>query len=646
MPLSYSSLSGGSASGEDFTLNVGSSGFTKSDLGKNFGAGNYICTSSLSDSTLDIYFLNEDGTVSGYVNALAATSTISATKSFRYVVIYGAANNDTLTFQYKTVVSPTANSTSDINIGPRVISVSTSSLPNQNNTTTITGQNFATDVQVTFTGTGYSATAAKSVVRNSSTSLTVTRPDNFPPSGSPYTITVTNPGKPNPTSTNSHILSNAVTSGAVPVWVTTATLPEYNTVSSYSTTIQATDSDGGSSVSYSYVSGSLPTGITFNTSTATFSGTTSSTGNFTYTVRATDSGGNFVDRTFTIPQQILANSPTSLSTSWGSTSATAGQLTLSWTAPSYAGTSSLTGYTVYRNGSLQGTTASTSYTQTVLSNGTYTYTVTANNSSGSSVASTASAARNVITRSSSGSVSVPSGTFYYALAIGGGGGGGGGGGATGNPSSGGGGGGAGSGFINFGSATSNGSVSITVGGAGSGGAYGPPQTSQEGSTNGQSGSAGGTTTVGSISASGGSAGGAGLAFSTPGSGGSGASGGGGGGGGGYFRGTAGVGGNGGSYGANGSSGGTTSNGAAPGSGGSGGGTNSASPGGGAGGGGGYAGDFGGNQGPGSNGASPYGGFGQGGQGGQGSSMSQAGCCGSSQGSAGSSGGSGYGIIFY
>lgn len=647
MPISYNTLTSGSgAAGEDFTINIGSSGFTKTDLGRSFGAGNYICTSSLSDSTLDIYFLNEDGTVAGFVNAAAATSTISASKTFRYIVIYGGSNNDTLTFQYKTVAAPTSNSTSDVSVGPRIISISTSSLPNINDTTVITGQNFASNVQVAFTGTGYSSTAAKSVVRNSSTSLTVTRPDNFPPSGSPYTITVTNPGTPSPTSTNSHILASSVTSGSAPVWVTSATLPQYNTTNSYSTTIQATDSDGGSSVSYSVVSGSLPTGITFNTSTATFSGTTSSTGNFTYTIRATDSGGNFVDRAFTIPQQTLPNTPTSLVTSWGTTAATAGQLTLSWTAPTYVGTSSLTGYTVYRNGVLQGTTASTSYTQTVLANGSYSYTVTANNSSGSSVASSASATRNVITRSSSGSVSVPSGTLYYALAIGGGGGGGGGGGATGNPSSGGGGGGAGSGFINFGSATSNGSVSVTVGGAGSGGSYGPAQASQEAGTPGQTGSAGGTTTVGSITASGGSAGGAGLNSAGAGAGGSGASGGGGGGGGGYFRGTAGVGGNGGSYGASGTSGGTTTNGAAPGSGGSGGGTNAAAPGGGAGGGGGYAGDFGGSQGPGSNGASPYGGFGQGGQGGQGSSMSQANCCGSAQGSAGSGGGSGYGIIFY
>jgi hypothetical protein len=165
MALSYNSVTSGAAGGEDFTLNVGTSGYTKADLGKNFGEGNYICTSSLSDATLDIYLLNEDGSVAGYSNAATATTTVIASKSFRYVVVYGSTNNDTLTFQYKTVVSPTSNSTEDLSIGPRIISIGTSSLPNQNNTTTVTGHNFASDVQIVFSSAtpGYTPTAAKSI---------------------------------------------------------------------------------------------------------------------------------------------------------------------------------------------------------------------------------------------------------------------------------------------------------------------------------------------------------------------------------------------------------------------------------------------------------------------------------------------------
>lgn len=325
MALSYTSITSGSASGADFTISVGSSGYTKSDLGKNFGSGNYICTSSLSDSTLDIYFLNEDGTVAGYANATTATTTVSASKTFRYVVIYGATSNDTLTFQYKTVVSPTTNSTADLVIGPRVISISNSSLKNIDDTTTITGQNFATDVAVTFTGTGYSATAAKSIVRVSSTSLVVTRPDNFPPSASPYTITVTNPGTISPTSSNAHILSNSVTAGSAPSWSTSATLPTFTRNSAYSTTLVATD-EAGSSIVYSAVSGSLPTGLSLNTSTGVISGTPTSSLTTTYTVRATDSGGNYVDRTFTL---------TNAGPVW---STAAGQLTLGTVGSAYSAT--------------------------------------------------------------------------------------------------------------------------------------------------------------------------------------------------------------------------------------------------------------------------------------------------------------------
>lgn len=296
MALSYTSLTSGSSGGEDFTLNIGTSGYTKSDLGKNFGAGNYICTSSLSDSTLDIYFLNEDGTVSGYVNAGAATSTIVASKTFRYIVVYGATSNDTLTFQYKTVVSPTSTSTSDLVIGPRITNVSATSLPNQNDTTVITGNNFATDIVATFTGTDNTARNAKSIVRSSSTSLIITRPDAMPPDYNPYTLTLSNPGTVSPTSSNAHKSINTISAGNSPVWVTTSPINYDFGVSWNGGNLSATDADGGSSVTYSLVSGSLPTGISLS-SNGTLSGTPS-TSQISATIRATDSGGNYIDRTF------------------------------------------------------------------------------------------------------------------------------------------------------------------------------------------------------------------------------------------------------------------------------------------------------------------------------------------------------------
>jgi hypothetical protein len=292
------SSSSGSAS-NDFTINVGTSGYTNVTLSTEFPAGNYICTSSLSDTTLDIYLISSDGTVSGYSNAATSSTTVAASNAFNRVVIYGAASNDTLTFQFKYVFAPT-NITTNYAAGPKVTSISTSSLPNINDTTTVTGENFATDVSVSFIGSGYSSTLAKSVVRNSSTSLTVTRPDSFPVPSSPFTMIVTNPGTAQPSSTNVNRIS--VTSGAVPVWQTSAALPSYKSGVSYSQQVIATDVDGSSNITYSIVSGTLPTGITFNTANSTFSGTSTATSptSYSYTIRATDSGNNTADRTFLI----------------------------------------------------------------------------------------------------------------------------------------------------------------------------------------------------------------------------------------------------------------------------------------------------------------------------------------------------------
>ena len=164
MALSYNNLTSGGNASNDFSINVGSSGYSNVTLDTIFPAGKYIVTSSLSDSSLDIYLQASDGTNAGYINTSAATSTITATKSFNTVVVYGTTTNDTLSFQFKYVFSP-SSVTTNFGAAPKISSVSVSSLPNVNDTTVITGENFGTDVQVFFTGTGYSSTAAKNIVR-------------------------------------------------------------------------------------------------------------------------------------------------------------------------------------------------------------------------------------------------------------------------------------------------------------------------------------------------------------------------------------------------------------------------------------------------------------------------------------------------
>lgn len=298
-----SSSSGTSASaGNDFLINTGTSGNTTVTLSKDFPAGDYVVVSSLGDTSYDIYLVASDGSAAGSVNSTTAQTTITASQAFNTAVIYGTSNNDTFNFTFKYVFAPSADSTSLVSVGPRIVSLSTSTLAKINDTTTVIGKNFASNVAVTFTGSDNVARNAKSVVRNSATSLTVTRPDDMPNSYQPYTMAVANPGISSPTSTNLHKVGS-IGAGSIPVWTTSA--GDLSTIfvkdSSYSHTIAATDADAGSAITYSVVSGALPTGISLNASTGAITGTSSSSfGVYSFTIRATDAGGNFVDRAFTI----------------------------------------------------------------------------------------------------------------------------------------------------------------------------------------------------------------------------------------------------------------------------------------------------------------------------------------------------------
>lgn len=462
MAIKISTIIGSGSSGEDFTINVGTSGYNKTDLGKNFGSGNYICTSSLSDSTLDIYFLDENGLVSGYVNAGASTSTIVASNSFRYVVVYGATNNDTLTFQYKTVANLTTNSTTDLVIGPRITNVATVSLPNQNDNTVVTGQNFATDVSATFTGTDNIVRNAKSIVRSSSTSLIVTRPDTMPTSANPYTLTLTNPGTISPTSSNAHKSINTISAGSSPVWVTGSTLHYDLNVTWNGGNLSATDADGGSTVTYSIVSGTLPTGLSLS-SNGTISGTPT-TSQQTVTFRATDSGGNYVDKAILFNQKpvwtttSLANASTA--SSYSQTLSTTDDTGVARTYSLVSGTLPA-GLSLASNGVISGTPTA--------GNGGASLVFRATDGNGGTQDKTLTISTTVITTfTSSGTWTAPSGlSSIDCLVVAGGGAGGTNG--SGNPGRTAGGGGAG-GFRNLtGVAVSGGtSYSITIGAGGAG----------------------------------------------------------------------------------------------------------------------------------------------------------------------------------
>jgi hypothetical protein len=280
---------------------------TTATFTKEYFAGAYTIASALLDSTYDIYVYNTAGDQVGYTKS----PSLNATGNFNKIVVVGGTAGDLLSFSYKTTFTAT-NTTGELKAGAFITSATPTALNSIDDTTVITGGNFASNVAVYFVGSDNTERAAKSVVRSSSSSLIVTRPDDFPTNLGTYKLIVENPGITRPTGSSLHILNNAVTAGTTPNWSTSTTLPEVGKNIAYSTTLVATDTEG-TDIDYSIASGSLPSGITLNNETGVLSGTyTGADFNTTnLVIRAVDTGGNTVDRTFTIYQStpVLLSAP-------------------------------------------------------------------------------------------------------------------------------------------------------------------------------------------------------------------------------------------------------------------------------------------------------------------------------------------------
>jgi hypothetical protein len=185
-----------------------------------------------------------------------------------------------------------------IDAPPLISSVSPTSYSGASGTTiTINGTNFQSGAVAAFIsaqGTVYNA--ATTTVVNSS-QITAVTPQGFLVSQSPLSVQVTN------VSGLYAILSACLTDGSAPTWSTASgnILNVFDSARTVSVTVTATDADG--SVTYSIPTGNLPTGLSLNAATGTISGTASSVGSDTtssFTLRATDSAGNTVDRAFSI----------------------------------------------------------------------------------------------------------------------------------------------------------------------------------------------------------------------------------------------------------------------------------------------------------------------------------------------------------
>ena len=161
---------------------------------------------------------------------------------------------------------------------------------------TITGLGFVSGAVVAFIGNDAQVFPASTTTFNSPTSLTAVTPQAFPLANSPYGIRVTLPSGSNTQQTG------LITAGTVPTWTTASgSLGSFAETSSVSVTIVATDPD--SAVTYSIISGALPSGLSLNSTTGAITGTapleTVDT-TYSFTARATDVGLNTTDRNFSI----------------------------------------------------------------------------------------------------------------------------------------------------------------------------------------------------------------------------------------------------------------------------------------------------------------------------------------------------------
>jgi Putative Ig domain len=280
---------------------------TTATFTKEYFAGAYTIASSLLDSSYDIYVYSSDGTQVGYTKS----PSLSATGNFNKIVVIGGTQGDLLSFSYKTTF--TANSTTSQETSAAFISsVNPTSLPTIDDTTTISGGNFSNAVEVFFIGSDNIERAAKSVIVSNNSVLIAKRPDSFPTNNGSYAVKVYNPGTTLPTGSNFHILSNAISAGTSPTWISAQSLTEVGKNIPYSLSLNASDIEN-TDIDYSLISGTLPTGLTLNQETGVISGTYSQSQNFSnsITIRATDTGGNYSDRVFTIfyDQPVLVSTP-------------------------------------------------------------------------------------------------------------------------------------------------------------------------------------------------------------------------------------------------------------------------------------------------------------------------------------------------
>ncbi len=133
--------------GESFTVITSTGGTKTATLTRTFPAGTYLIESKAMDTNLEIYLGASDGTQVG--TSAAGAKSITASAAFLYVTTINADVNDAITFTLKSAAT-LETKTDAVWSPPTITDITPSGLPNVNDTTTITGTNFATNVDVKF----------------------------------------------------------------------------------------------------------------------------------------------------------------------------------------------------------------------------------------------------------------------------------------------------------------------------------------------------------------------------------------------------------------------------------------------------------------------------------------------------------------
>ena len=186
---------------------------------------------------------------------------------------------------------------------PAVTSISPTNIDSKDSATTttftVTGTGFSVGVTAVLISNGGTEISFNTVTRNSSTQLTCVLNNGLVTlnTDEPYDIKVTN------SSSLTSTLANQINVDQRPVFVTAAGSLGTQRVGSFSATVEATDPESAGAIRYDVVGGTLPTGITLNSSTGVVSGSiTLETSDTTYnfTIQASDVDSNVSFRDFSI----------------------------------------------------------------------------------------------------------------------------------------------------------------------------------------------------------------------------------------------------------------------------------------------------------------------------------------------------------